>query len=119
MIDAIQCYSSHHVSRLNKSIPNQNFGRFVPTDFSVTNSDKKTPSKPKQSDFGSFLFVSGCAGAFCMILNFLFNYESVLKSDFSVMKSILKASALVAIVSGGCFALFKGLEKLIDKSSKN
>ena len=112
MIDAIKFYSSTHGGREQNKATTSNFGRLP-----KYGSDYFVPRKTmrKQSDIGSLLFVSGCAGAISMITDTLLNAGELAKSDFGTLKSIARNAGIWAIIGGICFAFFKGVENLVIK----
>ena len=111
MIDAINSYSSNHAGRRQNITAHNHFGRMFEdrADYFVGQSTK---SKPKQSELGSFLFVSGCSGAIVLITETIVNADQLLKSNFSCVKDILKYSGLFALIGASLFGLFKVIEKV-------
>lgn len=116
MIDAITTgYSSYHGGRRNK-IENstESFGRvFDRNDAFVSAKQPK-----KQSELGSFLFVSGCAGAISMITDTMLNATELMKSNFTAVKSIAKNAGIWALIGGACFGFFKAIEKVAIRDDK-
>ena len=111
MIDAINSYSSNHAGRRQNITAQNHFGRMFEdrADYFVSQTEKQ---KPKQSELGSFLFVSGCSGAIVMITETIINADQLLKSNFSCVKDILKHSGLFALMGASLFGLFKIIEKV-------
>ena len=112
MIDAIKNYSSTHGGRNQNKATTPNFGK-IPRYSGDCFVAKK--AIPKQSDMGSFLFVSGCAGAISMITDVLMNAGELSKSNFTTLKGITRNACIWAVIGGACFAFFKGVEKLVIK----
>ena len=112
MIDAINSYSSNHAGRKQNPIAQKTFGRMFEDRADYFVSQNKTEQKPKQSELGSFLFVSGCSGAIVLITETIVNADQLLKSNFSCVKDILKYSGLFALIGASRFGMFKLIERV-------
>lgn len=115
MIDAIKFYSSTHGGRIKNPTPTfQSKQTWTDLDSDIHIATKKAPQK--QSELGSFLFLSGCFGAFSLIADTLANSNQLMKSNFEPIKDILKFAGIWSLIGAAMFGLFKAIEHAaIDK----
>jgi len=108
MIDAISSYSSNHGGRSkNPTLSFQCAHKCNEADSDIY-IKKKVPQK--QTELGSFLFLSGCFGAFSLIADTLANSNQLMKSNFEPIKDILKFAGIWALIGAAIFGLFKAIE---------
>jgi len=113
MIDAIRpVYSSSHGGSNKNGTTNSTFTHRLKGGVSCFISKK---ALRKENDWGSLLFVSGCAGAISMITDTLLNASELSKTNFTAVKNITRNAGVWAIIGGACFAIFKGIENMITK----
>ncbi len=116
MIDAIKNYSSNHGGRKQLTTTPITFKRSFEdgVDYYYVS---EIPKTQKQSELGSFLFVSGCAGAISMITDTLLNAGELMKSNFKAVKSIAKNAGIWALIGGACFGFFKAIEHVATNNN--
>lgn len=108
MIDAISIYSSTHECReKNPTLAFQGMQKIkeMPSDIYI---NKRVPKK--QSELGSFLFLTGCFASFSLIADILVNSDQLAKSDYHPVKDILKFAGIWALIGASLFGFFKAIE---------
>ena len=117
MIDAISSYSSTHGGRVkNPTLTFQCADKHCGMERDIYIKEK---APQKQSELGSFLFLSGCFGAFSLIADTLANSNQLMKSNFEPIKDILKFAGIWALIGAAIFGFFKAVEQAaLDKVHK-
>jgi len=113
MIDAIKSYSSTHGGRIKNPTLAPHCGKISNKAQSDLNTNKKVPQK--QSELGSFLFLSGCFGAFSLIADTLANSNQLMKSNFESIKDILRFAGIWSLIGATVFGVFKAIEYIASE----